>query len=260
MWKDSIDTLLYKVAYKKEGLSTKLFSESAQTLVKEGTQAGIKELTQLGAKELGQTTLKEGSQVLLKEGTQGASKELGQKLFSEGSQTLTKEGSQKLQKELTGSLSKELGQQTSKQIGQTGAMTTAKKAGIAGLAVGSLIALDNIQTTDTNGDGVIDDKDKSLLDKGVSTVAGATGEVLGKVAGGAAGALGGVGSSILEGLGIDPEVVKDYAVKAFWIIVILIVVRILAFVYTGMKAAKKITGSRESKKKINLYSSVVKKV
>lgn len=260
MWKDSIDTLLYKVAYKKEGWSTKLFSEGGQVFGKEVGQGLLKEGGQVLGKEVGQGLLKEGGQALgkeggqglLKEGTQGLSKESGQRFFSEGSQSAGKE--------FTSTAGKEFGQQTGKQVSQTGAMTTAKKAGLGGLALGSLFVLGSTETTDTNGDGVVDDKDKSLLEKGIDGAAEATGGVLGKVAGGAAGAIGNIGGSILEGLGIDPEVVKDYAVKAFWIIIILIIARVLSFLYTSMKVAKKVTGLGEGKKKINLYRSVVKKL
>jgi hypothetical protein len=255
MWKDSIDTLLYKVAYKKEGWSSKLFSEGAQVLVKEGAQAGAKELVQVGAKELGQVLTKEGAQGLLKEGTQAASKEFGQKLFSEGSQSATKEGSQLLTKEFSGAAAKELSQQTTKQTLQSGAITTAKKAAAGGLAVGAFFALDNIQTSDTNGDGVIDDKDKSLLDKGIDTAAGATGKVLGKVAEGAAGAAGDIGKGILNGLDFDLEVVKDHMWKVFYFILVLIVIK----VYLFLNSSKKVTGRGENKK-FNLYRSIIKKV
>lgn len=251
MWKDSIDTLLYKVAYKKEGWSTKFFSEGAQTVVKEGAQAGVRELTQVGAKELGQTTLKEGSQGLIKEGTQGASKEFGQKFLSEGSQSATKEGNQLL--------AKEFGQQATKQTAQSGATSTIKKVGAAGLAVGALFALDNIQTTDTNGDGVVDDKDKSLLDKGVSKTAEAVGEVAGTVAGGVAGVAGDIGGSILDGLGIDLDVVKDYAWKAFIVIIFMIALKVISVLYTIFKSPRKISVVTESKK-FDLNSSIIQKV
>lgn len=259
MWKDSIDTLLYKLAYKKEGLSGKIISEGVQTFIKEGAQAGAREITQVGLKELGQSTLKElgqsalkeGSQGLLKEGTQGISKELGQKLISEGAQSATKEGNQ--------ALAKEFGQQINKQLVQSGSNSTLKKIGIVGLSAGAIFGLDNIQTTDTNGDGVVDDKDKSLLDKGLSKTSEAVGGVAGKVAGSVAGVAGDIGGSILDGLGIDLDVVKDYAWKAFIVIIFMIALKVISVLYTMFKSPRKISVVTESKK-FDLNSSIIQKV
>lgn len=252
MWKDSIDTLLYKVAYKKEGWANIFVKAGA----KEIAQAGAKELVQVGAKELGQALTKEGAQSLLKEGTQTLSKEIGQKLLSEGSQSTLKEGSQVLTKEFSSAATKELSQQVSKQTLQSGALTAAKKAAAGGLALGTFLALDNIQTTDTNGDGIIDEKDKSLFDKGVGKTAELTGDVLGGLAGGVAGTAGDIVSNVFEGLGIDIEVVKGYAWKIFYFILFIIALQVLSFLYP----LRKIIGLGENNKKFNLYHSIIKKV
>lgn len=248
MWKDSIDTLLYKVAYKKEGWANIFVKAGA----KEIAQAGAKELVQVGAKELGQALTKEGAQSLLKEGTQTFSKEIGQKLLSEGSQSTLKEGSQVLTKEFSSAAAKELSQQVSKQTLQSGALTAAKKVAAGGLALGTFLALDNIQTTDTNEDGIIDEKDKSLFDKGVGKAAELTGNVLGGVAGTA----GDIVSNVFEGLGIDIKVVKVYALKIFYFILFIIALKVLSFLYP----LRKIIGLGENNKKFNLYHSIIKKV
>ena len=93
--------------------------------------------------------------------------------------------------------------------------------------------------TDTNGDGVVDDKDKSLLEQGVGEATGILGKVADGVGGAAGAAAGGVANAVLdgvksmftgvlEGMGIDVEKAKQY----FYYFIIFIVV-CLALVVIG---------------------------
>jgi hypothetical protein len=216
MWKNSIDMLPFLA--KKESFSIGSIFKST---VKEASQAAIKEASQAAIKEASQAAIKEASQAAIKEASQAAIKEASQAAVKEASQAAVKEASQAAVKSTIAA--------------------SIKKTLLAGAVIGA--AVSSQIKTDTNGDGVIDDKDESLLSQ--------AGKEAGKLAGDVAGAVlpevadigGGLLTSILEGLGIDVEEWKKKFGQAMeWVkyflyfILLLIVVKVLSTIYSGFKS------------------------
>jgi hypothetical protein len=239
MWKDSIDMISFN-KYKEPFLG-KLFSEVGQAASREGAQAVGEKLVTTTLKNTGESLIREGAQAGGRELTQATLKETGQssgkKLFSSSSKKFTSEGSANLAE----SASKEFAQQTTKQTGQAGATSFTKKIVTFGALGGGAYAASKIKT-DTNGDGIIDENDKSLLSQASEAAGGVVKDVTTPVLKEVLDVGDDLTKGLFEGLGIDIEALKEkfgeyvqYGIYFLYFILILIAIKVLSMVYSGLK-------------------------
>jgi hypothetical protein len=239
MWKESMD--MFSFIRSKETLGGKLLSEVGQ--------AGGRELTQALTEKLATTTLKNAGESLLREAGQSGLREIsqsglretsqssGKKLFSSTTKKISSAGSANLAQ----STSKEFAQQATKQSGQSGASSFVKKAATVGILGGGVFAASKVKT-DTNGDGVIDEKDKSLLQQGAGAVGEVAKEITTPILKAGMDVGGDLAGSLLEGLGIDMDALKekfkeylDYGKYFLYFILFIIAIKLLSMLYSGLK-------------------------
>ena len=194
--------------------------EAAQVAAKEAAQAAAKEAAEIAAKEAAQAAAKEAAQAAAKEAAEVAAKEAAQAAAKEAAQAAAKEAAQTAAKEAAQAAAKEAAHAAAKESAQSAAKTalkkTAAKIAAVGAAIGGVIGLSSVKV-DTNGDGVIDEKDGSALSAGVKLLTKPVAEVIKPI-----------GDSIFDGLGIDVEQLKYYA-KIF----LIVIVAVVAFIVLG---------------------------
>lgn len=231
MWKSSIDMLPFLV--KKEPFFSVLVKETGQALIKEGTQTVTKEISQAVSKEVTQVATKEAGEALVKETTQALLKEATQASSKEAAQQATKEVAQKALSEAAQSSVKKA---TSSSL---------KKVGVAGLGIAGLYASSQVKT-DTNGDGKIDENDKSILEQASAGVGKAVVDVGKEIVKPVAEATGGLLDDILKSLGIDLAVWKENIQTAMkWILYIIAVYIVVQAIMLAISVKKSISGKMD---------------